>query len=660
MGDRGGALIFVEEPEQVPVAINVARQEGGQLLALSPAVQYEIERAGMPLRIPEDFHTEEEIDAIGWKDIELLDFLESEVDPVIAEYVPEFQELRAGPIALSWYEWKLLLNPFSIRVFIVARLLKELRPSIVRYFSATPYRYQWSRGASFGSPWPVVIASVCQAFGISAGSIDLREKERVARTRNIGRAFAARVRRTSSELACAIKALRVWRKNNSCGDRLIVLSRGYSVEPLMAEARRQRSFEMWFWRSDRAGFQEARLTSERGRSIKVEAQSVLRRNLWKLVRRETSICSEFEREGVSLTDVLQRPLEAFFNETVFHAAQQYSSALSVIEKAKPAAFLASICLWPERIVAQTARLAKVPFIVYRHGPLDGYFWHEGYSDPVSYQNEGRWASHMLVFGDHDRSCIERWWGGRGSLEAVPVGSAALDELRERVRGVGARERAIALMGLKSDRPVVMYVLTGLDGAGRYAPYRAVSPGRVFALQRRILEVFARFPLVQFVLKLFPGTENQNGVPPLREVVCDRGYANCFIETRRLTDVIAGADAFVFDDLSTAFLEALTTDRAIFLCKEGLPGSAGAAGWSPKRRSSWRRRVVYVERVEALVGELERWLVGNDDGPADDGLLRELGTYQNDGQSAERAHDAVRQIAAIGRGRTTSARTGDTR
>lgn len=637
-------LVFVESPEQVARALELTREEDTELLALTPRTQYALERAGAAARIPEEFHTEDEVDAVGLADMALLEQLEEKLDPLLVEWVPELSGLEAGPVALSWYEWKCLLNSYTIRVFLTGRLLTRLRPRAVAYFKGPSHRYRWGTEFLAGSPWPQVIPAVCRVLGVpvqevaGGGENEVDVPGRPPRNKWLRQGLRGGKR--------ALEA--VWRARNARTaeqrPKVVLLHGGYSVGPLLEEIEALRSFEVWHWPADRSGAL-CRISPVSGPTVTFPDRPLTRRDLWERIRGEYWLRELFEREKVSILDLIAGPARQFFNGTLFEMGDLHRQALWVLRKHRPAVFLTSVSLWEQRVVARTAGLHGVPFVVYRHGALDwvrtlSTRWH-----PNTYQNEGRWASHLLVFGEGDREYIERRWMPRGSAQPIPVGSAALDWLRKR-QTPAERARARALMGLAEERPVVMYVPTDLDGAGRYAPYRSLSPGRVFAFQRRLLEVFGAVPEIQFVLKLPEGTWPQNDISPLRELIQDRGYTNCTVETRPFRDVLAAADAFVTDYLSTGFLEMLTTDRPIFVCGVALPRGATQGEWYSNLLSAWRRRVTWADDVETFLSRL-REALATADFPArlDDTLLRRFGTHLDDDGSVARAHEALLRIAA---------------
>ena len=258
------------------------------------------------------------------------------------------------------------------------------------------------------------------------------------------------------------------------------------------------------------------------------------------------------------------------------------------------------------------------------------------------KNELPMADYILAFGQGDVEFLDGI--KKTVVEIVPVGSAVLDKLKVTV-AANDRESLHRQYGLDSAKRTVMYVPPMMEGGVRSAPYQQRSPGLMNEIQERLVETFRDYPDIQFVIKARE-SEGQTS-PPIVHQLHENGPANCVVITAPFPSVIGLADIFVIDVASTMFLEMLTTDRPILLCAHQLSKKLDPAGWSAEVREMWDERVAYSTDLDEFIQTLRRYLDQDTVTPVRSAntLLKLFGTHNNDGASAERAHDFLLSLAS---------------
>ena len=195
-----------------------------------------------------------------------------------------------------------------------------------------------------------------------------------------------------------------------------------------------------------------------------------------------------------------------------------------------------------------------------------------------------------------------------------------------------------------DKKTVVYVPTSMDGTIRAAPYRARSPGRMFDLERRIVETLAEFQSINSVVKL--PRPVREPCSPIAEFIRDRQWKHINVVTDPFQTVLPAADLFVTDYPSTSFLEMLTTDRPILVCGAELPQKFNRETWHPAVLDMWKERVAYADDLDEFLGLLRTYLREERFEPvhSKNTLLKLFGTHIDDGKSAERAYEFILSLA----------------
>ena len=666
-------LVCIELPGQIGRALKSVRRRGltsFSLLALTPHVEYALEKLGQPYKRPEDYHSEQDIHQVGLDDLRVLDRFRETVDGFLSERWELLGQHGIRPARLNWYYLKLLFNSVSIRAFITARILSAERPGLVLYFGTRTEAVQRELFFVRESAWSRVIAAACNSMDFPCEALGSNNDPSVLnRWRGVQRKG---LRGTSIKLARKIlgpsflRRLRSGYISMNRGGRklvpslsrhgfsprpgLLTLERSHSLEHLLSQVHRRGKFNVFHWEGHKSwpsghlnGAKAPNVTLPQGSMPPRTALAEQATELWKEVRALPELAELFHPYGVDCFPIIERRLRRFFAVDLPILLETVLRARAFLSSQRPIAVLASTMGDPQRhAMALAAKKEGIPFVVYRHGACVSFAEMKQWLAPVIEHNDLRTADYVLAFGRGDRDYMETVDGDRA--EIVAVGSAHLDHLKKPVHP-STRQRLLRGYGLDPGKSTVMYVPTVMDGNIRSAPYRARSPATMFEMERRIVEAFGEFPNIQFVVKLPSSAFNPTS--PIAQWIKDQNLRNCVVITDPFSHLLAMADMFVLDLPSTAFLEALTTDKPILYTGHESPLPWEPLEQHPNILGMWKERIAYADDLEVFLELLRTYLTEERFQPveSENTLLKQYGTHLDDGRSAERAHQFLESLAA---------------
>jgi len=665
-------LVCIELPRQIGSAFKALKKKGisnYRILALTPHAEYALEKLGHESLRPENYHSEEDINDVGLKDVSVLNEFCDFVDESLEKRWEILSENEIFPAHLSWYNLKIMFNSVSIPTFIFKRVLEHEQPQQVLFFGTRPRPVGRDLTFTRESVWSAVIPEACKEAGITAEPLG-HDTDPIVLTRCPGAQFSGTRQKlknlakftlgptgTAVWRASKLKATTILSKQrySSAGQTissrptLLTLERSYSLRHVLNHIDVEGSFNVLHWNIGQAqlhhfanGKDQQPVDMESPDLPSREFLESHGRRLWSEIMDSTQLRGFLRFWGVDVYSVLERRLQRFFEINVPEIVSYYLRARSLLKKVRPTAVLAAPMGDHRRhAVALASKIEKIPFIVYQHGSSRGYVQMESADSEVTEQNDLRSADYVFCFGEGDVQYHQNH--ANATAEIFAIGSAALDQLRGPV-SPGKRAELLSRFGLSADKRTVMYVPNSMDGSVRVAPYRLPSPSSNFQVQQRFLDAFAEFPNVQFILKLHE-TET-NPCSPIAQVVLDRRLDNCRVITEPFTSVMSMADMFITDSPpSTAFLEMLTTDRPVLVCGSLLTQRWVPGKWHPSVLDMWKERVVYSEDLDEFLDLLRRYLREDKFQAVEtyDTLLRLFGTHLDDGNSALRAHDFIASL-----------------
>lgn len=653
------SVYFVETRQQADamLALPESRRGAVSIVALNPPVHYWLERQGIAAKRPEDYYTEDDLEAFGFALLDVIEQVSAVVDEAILKHAEGFRahDLKVG--SLLWYELKLLINSVAVPFFITEKVIASERPGRVFYFGTNPESVPAFLGYVEESPWSHAIPVVCNTMGvqcaeqISVGSQGhaktmLQQASQGPKRRSPNQATGiSAVGRLRSVLARVMSA-QSWTTQSTPRNGhlpvLVTLSTGYSMKHVVDLLRESHEMEVVRLSPRTPAVVQSLVPTRKSNPLDAVVASSYKAQLtdvWESTRVDERLKRLLTFSGGSFAGVVEKRLGHVFSHVapdMFRIAVQTEET---VRRLRPAAMVATTMLYPERVAMHTARRLGVPTVVYQHGATGGFVLMETHGNFIKHQTDLRWSDWAFTFGEGDSRFYSRYYPD--AAQSVAVGSAELDALRRRRIDDREKRERLESLGLKRDVPAIFYVPTSMDGYLRPIPARGRSPSLMFEIERAIADVCGRFPQFQFVFKL----HSVHVESPIRQYIEDKRYSNCKVTRRPLRELLRLADAFVTDFPSTSLLEMLTTDRPILFCGHELPQKFNAQKWHPSILSMWKERVLYAEHLDEFLEMLRDFLRKGDFSPvkSSDEMLRLFGTHLNDGRSAERAVAELKKI-----------------
>lgn len=664
-------LVCIELPGQVQPALKAIKRRTKSvytLLALTPHVEHELDKLGREYRRPEDYHSEEEINAVGLEDESVLNQFCNLVDRFLQSRWKLLKEEDIRPAELDWYYLKSLFNSVSIRTFIMRRVLEEERPQKILYFGTREEPIRRDLYFVRESVWAGVIPATSNAVGIPTESLGeetdpsalnwcpvtrhsgpKREIRSVARQiLGVSGTRLLRAGQTRAKLVQERLLSPVLKISPNSLPTLLALDRTHNLRHLFGHIECGNTFNILHW--DAGQYLPKRYVNGHRRYINpftkadIPSKSALRDQggqLWLSIRAMPEFRSLLRFRAVDCFPVMQRRIEHFFAFDLAEIMSTYLKARILMQADRPCAVLASTMGdYGGQAVALASKREGIPFVIYQHGASRSFVHMESALSAAWEHTNLQPADYLLCFGEGDVRYSQRH--RKRSATAIPVGSAALDHLKKSTPSV-ARNRLLRKFGLSPDKPTVMYVPNHMCGNIRVAPYHSPSASRSYRLQKEFLKVFSEFPQIQFVLKL--QDERLNPCSPIAQLTLEQHLENCTVITEPFVSLLHMADMFISDYPSTSFLEMLTTDRPILFCGEFLTQRWAPGKWHPSVLEMWKERVAYADDLEEFLKMLRIYLREERFQPVQSSntLLKLFGTHLDDGNSAQRAHDFLKSL-----------------
>ena len=667
-------LVCMELPAQVPVALEAVRHlsiSHYSLIALTPHVEYALDKMGQIYRRPEDYHSEEDINGVGLEDMATLEQFCDAVDGYLQDRWDLLKEHGIEPARMNWYFLKDFFNSVSIRAFITRRIMESEAPSQVLYFGTRPEPVPRQLFFIHESVWSRLIPIVSDALGIPCNTIggdtdpsvlnvrpDARRRPLKAQVRDLGRQLLGpkglhllRGGVHTIKLAGQMGLSVLPRDRRKSRPTVLALNDGYSVGHLIERIRVKGDFNVLLWdvrRSRPPVYLNSSSIPKGGlKSDGLPSRDVLwerGKQLWAEIKLMPELGRFLRFSGINCYSVVQGRLQHYFEHAIPGSVDTFLRARSLIKEERPFVVLDASATWFEiRAVALAARKEGVPFVVYEHGVTGAHVMMESWLFSLYEETEIRPADYVFVYGWGDVRYLEKSkWAKEGQI--IPVGSAVLDETKKRL-STSSRYKLHRRWGLDPGKRTVMYVPTGMDGNIRPAPYRGRSPSRMFRLEQSILEVFNEFPDTQFVVKL-PHTPF-TPTSPTAQLVRDQQLKNVSVMTEPFLSLLPMGDMFITDYPALPLMEMLTTDRPILMCGYLQPWPWAPGKWHPSVLDMYKERIAYADGLEEFLEMLRTYLKEERFQPvrSENTLLKLFGTHLDDGKSVDRAYAFLEPLAA---------------
>lgn len=239
------------------------------------------------------------------------------------------------------------------------------------------------------------------------------------------------------------------------------------------------------------------------------------------------------------------------------------------------------------------------------------------------------ADYFLCFGEGVKQAYKDE-AKQYKTQIVPVGSSSLDQLEvNQVISNPTKKQKYSTM-----KKVIM-PLRGIDVSYLGDSYQIYPPDIYWIELQKVLTLFKEFPNTEFILKLYPANNLYDN--PLINFLKTNKIKNVTLKTRPgFAFLLKKVDLIIIDWPYTTLLEGAKTNLPIicyqryWMLREGV-------------ENLLRKRCYMSKNIETLRAFLKKFYRGTMTALKNEELLRQFGTYKNDGQSCLRTIEMMRKI-----------------
>ena len=615
-------VILLEHEKQVKNCLKVLKEIKGQklIIALSPFAMYELDKQGLPYKIPEDYYGPAELSQVGEVVHEKVERLCEVIDKILHQELPELKAARLCPAKYHIIPLTMTFDALTSRVFQLKRILDYERPDIVFAFSSNSYPYgaygfcfdnrELLYGKLLGLPgWgvhTVVTRTPPQKNSESKeGKIYAFEKKIYERLASNPSTFYAVDALKRSKLRGAISLLG---KSLFTKSKLNVLSLnlGYDISYCHKTFLDQGIFLSYLKDKSYAWANRKKLNS-----------NIISKITDRLNNKD--IRKYFAYEEIDLYPLLRERMEFLVEQGVPACLAAFEEAEDIIKTRKIKAILAPYFVTPtSHSIARAARNVGVPVFVLVHvAPISDY----ATVHYMELMSSDLCMSYGPMLSRKYLDNAKRW-----KTKIVPVGSSRLDHIHKKVKP--SRDAFAKKFG----RIHLVYATTHYYQNDFYfCAFPPPSDNMLYRTQLAMINGIGRLDNVNATVKLFPGHHHRD--PPLREHAAKKGYKNItwVKDVPPFVDLLERCDIVVLDFPSAPLVEAVAAGKPVFILTKYLKIEKSVL-------KLLKRRVACFEHEDELMKSLKNYLQTGFY-PADlsnEEFLKACCTYLNDGRSCERA------------------------
>lgn len=616
-------LILIERPQDVARPRGVSLSSETVWISLAPAASVALDQRGIAWRILEEFTPAEEFNRAALDRYRWLDGFTADLDDRIQTAIPLFNTLGTRPATSHYYALKILMDCVAAKAQLLRNALIALEPSEVLFMPTRPGRFGRNLYFEEESAFSHLIPPVARAAGIPAIPLGppARFDERGSRWTACHAVLSAKKRSMEQRARSGLEAS--WRPasgrrprvSGTPHPRVLVLSNRHDLPALLQALR------------GRYGIDVQEVPLERIPSVRPAASEARRIagtvrplavKLWDSLRRDESWRASLSLPGLDLFPVLRTRLERFVCDGLPEIALALVVWMDELRRCRPSAVLScsSNVGYLGQSVCAAARSAGIPIILYQEGGGFGVP-----CAPIYDHTDMRNCDVFLAYG-HGTSVHLAARGVRPRGVVLKIGSARLDQLRA------------SLNGHRVDAQSYLYLPTQLHGNAQHHPYNGGTATYYFERQKQLISILAGFPEIRVTVKLPPSERDRSLVHWLSQ----QRFRNCrVVEGAPLSSLLPKAGGFILDFPSTTLLEALVTERPIFICLDPY-----LTELNPEAEEVLARRAVICRGLEGFRAAFSRHLTGEAQSvdPSEPTARRWYATHLDNGGSLDRAARAV--------------------
>lgn len=623
------------------------------IIQVNPEVNYLAQIEGKAGPDIEDFSDLEELNQAGDSNIQRVEALAEDFDRLLAR-------LAMGAPRHEWVSLRSFFHPLkgffdsiSLRLAPVIKAFRELKPQAAVCFEQP---HHWSYGLGLMDKPAMSLTSrllplVAQAFGCQ--KIWLAEPTPELRApyhhQGLREETLAEGAVSSRKMAVVKQVLRDLVTNPR---KLLNQAQGWAeaLRPVWSPvlihsipSDLNRILEGWSKPSPDLIFSYGEVFQEdEVRRRKRQYSSKLGSALWSMLQEDPGCRRHFITANIDWFPLIAPLLRTITLEGISDLLAFAPVAAKALARFKRAVILTGGMVDRNSIVAKAAQAYGIPMVSIHGGGYIGYCllpMHERYdlAEADYFICGGLGAAETLAVP----SSVSFWRPQTKRAKPVPLGNPWINGLVSRDRFSGNRggektpvERSVEFQKRDKQAPVIMYVLAAMVGDNRYLGYVFYPEIWYYQFQRRVIENFAKFPGIRFLLKpplkdRYPQIHN-----PLFDWLNREGPPNVEVmEDIPLSQVLHRADGFILDVPATPLLEILATGKPALLyadrrCLKVVPQAIQLL-----RQGG----IALAESEEEFFPELDNFLSHGvtSANPLNEDFLKMYVTHLHDGRSSQR-------------------------
>jgi hypothetical protein len=625
-------IFLLEKGENVKTAIEKSKFIFGNILFISlrPEASYELEKSGVIFKTRNDYFDSDTANTIGRENDKKIENISSLIDDKIHKKYGNFYLKPANDCFVSL---KILFDVVAIDAAIIHTIIEREKPTAIHVFSkpANPTREKhlpFSTNESvyteilLNSDWGIqvicedlVIEEVTERQTSPWMNLHTLKKMMNKTLHHHNHLFDFLYVLDRKGLLPAFRTLYnklTWRKGNS----VILYGGGYNWD----DSLEQLSFSgisNIIRLEDSEFHREPGPTEEVMKYISDVCQNIA----------EIRSCAIVEK--TDLSKIIFPKIAFFIANSLIDSLSAYETTCNLIRDRQIHTLLLSTRDTPKGgHIIRAARDMNIPVISWQHGGA-GYF-----DLPLQMYSELKGSDVHLVFGDGVKNTFEQTCKNHPQYTPpaiISVGSSSLENLH-----VPAKKTK------RDIRLNVVYISTVYHNNMYYYPFRTHGGDfdeSLWNFQRKMLDLAKHHTNCDFTIKLYPSHITKE---PLQSYSTDHSCNNVklIVQEKTVAELLGEADILVFDIVTTAILQALTTEKEIFVFTGIYQPEKDAMRLLKKRAHAFADAEVC---IQTLSNYLKGYPLDDEVDPTNTEFLQSYGTYLNDGKSSIRAASIVKQF-----------------
>lgn len=560
-------------------------------------------RARLPYTTLDQYTHRAEIISLGWSNYTLLASFCEHWDFVAQSCAPSLKDRGIKPFRYSYYDLKKLVDSISIKLLLLKNFLRHVEGQQIFYLPEPDHKIvsgEFLLPRSDINMPSVLLETILKSEG---KLLPLQNTRSLGRTslRSLLRPGILSVRTRLLRIRDTFRSLQTYSQNAS-GRGYICFSYGHDIQYVIPHLtkRKLRLIRL----PEVATYINPRVAEECDL-------------LWQRLLKDDDFSRFFCHEESPYFTLISESLAAYIKSVLPRAVSNYDCLRQTLSQVDIQFLLTgSINLGlVNRCRMLAAQANGAPLITYTEGAGYG-----SVISPIYDFTEVLDGDAMLCYGSGNSEYYEDL--GTAKKPIIPVGSACQDEVRKGLRTLAQPTKICT----------VMYVSTVVYDNVVHCPNNGLVSTFYFSTQIKIFRLLASLPMDRRVIAK-PHTADQAS----RDLLQLAEFKRIQIETRRLEKVMQGVDIFILDFPSTVLLSCIATTAYVFVLAE-----EGVTGFTTKQKERLEKRAYLFEDFDSLASAVREIAVSTDKFPLrlDDSYLMAYSLYRHDGNSAERAAEAL--------------------